>query len=202
MFSMEIPLDIKDALTEMINIGFGRASASLSALIGQRISLAAPEADLYPVDHLVEVFRQLMLKDTIMVHQAFRGKVFGDVLLVMDQKSSSKLVNLLSEEQGNLDEFSISDREALLEIGNILLNAYIGSFGNLLKFRVDFNIPRLLVDPMEESIRQFIPSNPTDYYSLVVRTEFHVQGSSVDGYVTLILGMDSLQSMFAALLED
>jgi len=39
----------RDALIELLNIGFGRAGASLSKLTGQRIMLEVPIVDVHPV---------------------------------------------------------------------------------------------------------------------------------------------------------
>jgi chemotaxis protein CheC len=37
-----------DALSELINIGFGRAASALSALVGQRVLLEAPQVNILP----------------------------------------------------------------------------------------------------------------------------------------------------------
>lgn len=198
---MQISEEIKDALTEIINIGFGKAAASLSALIGQRILLEAPEAELYPFREIVTVMKRLVGPESIIVHQSFNGRISGDVMLVLEQDSSALLVDLLSGGQGSMRRLTVSDREALLEIGNILLNAYIGSFGNLLKFKVGFSLPYLIMDPYAKSMKDFIHQDD-DYYSLVVRTEFRVMETSVDGYVTLFLGSESLNQMLTALKEE
>ena len=42
----------EDALTEVINIGFGRAAASLSKLTGQRVQLEVPQIAMCPLDEL------------------------------------------------------------------------------------------------------------------------------------------------------
>ena len=49
---MHLSPEQMDTLTEMVNIGFGRAAASLSALVRQRIVLRAPEIALYPLEDL------------------------------------------------------------------------------------------------------------------------------------------------------
>lgn len=197
---MQISSELKDALAEIVNIGFGKAASSLSILIGQRILLEAPEAELYPFSEIDIVMSKLVRQNAMVVHQAFNGRIEGDVLLILDQDSSAMLVDLLSGGNGTIRRLTVSDREALLEIGNILLNAYIGSFGNLLQFKIGFSLPRLILDPISVTIASLVKQD--DYYSLVVRTEFHVMESSVAGYVALILGTDSLNEMLKVLKEE
>ena len=47
----------EDALTEVINIGFGRAAASLSKLTGQRVQLEVPNIAMCPLDELSDRLR-------------------------------------------------------------------------------------------------------------------------------------------------
>ena len=43
----------KDGLTELVNISFSRAAASLAELTGQRIGLSVPQVDVYPIGELI-----------------------------------------------------------------------------------------------------------------------------------------------------
>ena len=67
------------------------------------------------------------------VHQIFSGPVDGDALLVLDRNSAAILKELLTSEPPLPLEIDRSAREVITEIGNILLNACLGTFGNILK---------------------------------------------------------------------
>ena len=49
---MELTAVQRDALTELINIGFGRAAASLSRLTGYRVLLDVPSVSIHPMERL------------------------------------------------------------------------------------------------------------------------------------------------------
>ena len=49
---MELSAVQHDALVELLNIGFGRAGASLSSLTGHRVILEVPQVAIHPVDQL------------------------------------------------------------------------------------------------------------------------------------------------------
>src|SRR5688572_30835645 len=58
--TMELTAAHQDALTELINIGYGRAAASLSQLTRRRIALEVPRIGVYEIDKAVEALRQIM----------------------------------------------------------------------------------------------------------------------------------------------
>ena len=51
---MELTAVQQDALVELLNIGFGRAAASLSQLTGHRVLLEVPQVTLQAVDEVGE----------------------------------------------------------------------------------------------------------------------------------------------------
>ena len=83
------------------------------------------------------------------VHQIFSGPVAGDALLILDQQSAAILKELLTNEPALPLAIDASAREVLTEVGNILLNACLGTFGNLLKVQVSFSVPHLTLETLE-----------------------------------------------------
>ena len=67
------------------------------------------------------------------MHQVFTGPVAGDALLILDPVAAGMLKELLTDEPALPLPIDASAREVLTEVGNILLNACLGTFGNMLK---------------------------------------------------------------------
>ena len=64
----------EDALIELLNIGFGRAGASLSQLTGHRVVLEVPHVTLQPVDEVGDSARaRHFSRHVASVHQIFSG---------------------------------------------------------------------------------------------------------------------------------
>jgi chemotaxis protein CheC len=195
-FISQITADHKDAITEIINIGFGRAAASLSVLIGSHIILHVPNLEIYALTDLVDILEDAIPREAVIIHQVFSGQISGDVLLFMDIESASVLVDLLSGGNGVAKRISPSDREALIEVGNILMNGYIGSFGNLLHLKLSFDLPHL----REESLARWLDSTRASLsedrqYVVLVKTEFIVANVQAGGYVALLLDLESLRTL-------
>jgi chemotaxis protein CheC len=91
-----------------------------------------------------------------------------------------------------LDE---SAREVLTEVGNILLNACLGMFGNLLNVHVTFSVPRLHLETLDELIASTTTDKTELHYALVVYTAFQIRDSSVKGFLVIVLSVGSLDRL-------
>jgi chemotaxis protein CheC len=188
----------KDALIELINIGFGRAAASLSKLTGHRVQLEVPQVAMCPIEELSDYLRPLLADELATVHQIFSGRVAGDALLVLDQKSASILKELLTNEPAMPLDIDASAREVVTEIGNILLNACLGTFGNLLRMQVSFSVPHLTLDRLDSLVSSIAIGQQGLRYGLVVHAAFRLKHSSLTGYLVIVLGVASIDRLIRA----
>ena len=72
----------EDALIELLNIGFGRAAASLSQLTGHRILLEVPHVTVHPIAEVSEALERMIVGGLIADVVAVIGSidvVMGDV---------------------------------------------------------------------------------------------------------------------------
>ena len=95
----------------------------------------------------------------------------------------------------NSDRLNTSAREVLTEVGNILLNACLGMFGNLLQVHVSFSVPRLHLDTLEALLRSLMVGVEGLRYALVVYTAFRIRESAVSGYLVIALNVASLDRL-------
>ena len=95
---MELTAVQQDALVELLNIGFGRAAASLSQLTGHRVLLEVPQVTLQAIDEVGEALEAVVHGHVASVHQIFSGPVAGDALLILDESGASMLKELLTNE--------------------------------------------------------------------------------------------------------
>jgi chemotaxis protein CheC len=190
----------EDALTEFINIAFARTASSLSDLVGERVILEVPKVSIHPLTGLASEFSSFFPGEVATIHQIFTGSVSGDALLLLDYQSAAQLTNLLTAnretETGSLD---ITASEVLLEVGNILLNACLGMFGNLLEMQVSFAVPRLHLEVLYGLLNSLLIGNHGLRYGLVIGTAFRLQDSAVSGYLVIVLGVGSLNCLIRAI---
>jgi chemotaxis protein CheC len=196
---MQISVAQHDALVELLNIGFGRAGASLSKLTGQRVLLEVPQVAVRPLDQLNQALSELVKDEVATVHQVFRGPVGGDALLLLDPAAASVLKELLTDERALPLDLDASAREVLTEVGNVLLNACIGTFGNLLKVPVAFSVPEIDVSSLQVTLNRLMTDGTGVRYALVITSAFRLRDSEVTGYVVIVLTVQSLTRLLIAL---
>jgi chemotaxis protein CheC len=195
---MELTSSQLDALTELINIGYARAAAALSELTGHRISLEVPEVDVRLIPEIAGTLQKVVKGDVVSINQVFSGPISGNALLLLDREAAMLLNRLLTDraERSDLDGAA---REVITEVGNVVLNACLGAFGNLLKVQVTFTVPSLQIESVQKVIRSITVSGSELEYALIIHTRFHVKASNVSGYLVIILGVTSLETLIVEL---
>jgi chemotaxis protein CheC len=184
-----------DALTELINIAFARTAAALSELTGHRVTLNPPEVAVHPTPDLPDVLARFLPGDAASIHQVFVGPVSGDAFLLLNYDGAIRLTNLLTEDHSASNSMDESAREVLTEVGNILLNACLGMFGNLLQVRFSFSVPRLHLETVDELLHSLTANKEALHYALVISTAFNVRDSAVSGYLVIVLTVASLDRL-------
>jgi chemotaxis protein CheC len=188
----------RDALTELINIGFGRAAASLSRITGHRVLLEVPQVAIHPMNEVNAALSRVVRGDIATVHQVFSGPVAGDALLVLDTAGAALIKRLLTDEMPLPLAMDTSGQEVVTEVGNILLNACLGMFGNLLKVQVSFSVPRLTLDTLGIVLDSITVEDQELRYALVVHAAFRLRDNSLSGYLVIMLGVSSLDRLLHA----
>jgi chemotaxis protein CheC len=184
-----------DALSELINIAFARTGAALSELTGHRVLLNPPEVAVYRTAELRGALAKFVPGDVASIHQVFAGPVAGDALLILNYAGAVQLTDLLTDGQNTSVYLDESAREVLTEVGNILLNACLGMFGNLLNVHVTFSVPRLHLETLDELIASTTSDKTELHYALVVYTAFQIRDSSVKGFLVIVLSVASLDRL-------
>ena len=184
-----------DALSELINIAFARTGAALSELTGHRVLLYPPEVAVYRTEELRHALAKFVPGDVASIHQVFAGPVAGDALLILNYAGAVQLTDLLTDGHQSSVFLDESAREVLTEVGNILLNACLGMFGNLLNVHVTFSVPRLHLETLDELIESTTTGKGEMHYALVVYTAFQIRDSSVKGFLVIVLSVASLDRL-------
>ncbi len=188
----------QDALKEFLNISIGQAAHLFSQLVGHRIELSIPKVNLLSIkeeeEHYPEIFssdtRGQILTSSIQFNQSFTGKA---VLLFPMEKTQLLIHLFLGEEKREEDEsmyLNEMDYDALKEIGNILLNAIMGSLGDLLGIKLIYHPPEVKRMLLTEFWKTFFQKR--EDYILIIYSSFHLQEHSIEGTFVVQISMQSI----------
>ena len=187
-----------DALTELINIAFGLTAAKLSQTSGCRVVLDVPIIGIHPMHSLAKELGPFVTGPAVSVHQVFSGPIAGDAILLLNYEGAVKLKNLLVEEHLQSQRLDSSTGDILTEVGNMLLSACLGVFGNLLQVHVSFSMPRLHLDSLEHFLTSISVDGDELRCAIVIASPFHIREQGVDGRLVIILGVSSLERLIRA----
>lgn len=190
-----------EALTELINVAYGRAAASLSELTRQRIVLEVPRLEIYRIEEIKSVLAEVYDQEVWSVHQVFSGGMSGHAMLLVDEKSAKTLAGQVLGEVSSRQSESVALQDVLTEVGNIVLQASLGICGELLHVQVGFSVPGLRVDTLGSMLSSVVVAQSELQYALLVRTRFQVLAKDIVGHMVVVLGMTSFTRLVEAV-ED
>lgn len=188
---LPVSAEFTDLLTELFNIGVGRAAASLSGLIDARIELSVPSLSIR--ERVGTVDEQVLGFDTpsTVVMQQFDGAINGRALLAFPHESSLSLASLLSGVEVVDATLDAELHGVLLEVGNILLNSVMGTFANAAGVPLNYSLP--VLHSVSRLTSSLTPLATRGSESLVVaNVQFHVRDREISGSIMLVFGSGSL----------
>jgi chemotaxis protein CheC len=121
-----------DLLTELINIGIGRAAGSINQMSNAHVQLQVPHLRLLSDEGLAEYCQPIAGRMLSCIRLPFDGALSGLTFLIFPPAGASGLISIiLGREHIPFDKDSLRIG-TLEEIGNIVLNGVMGSISNFL----------------------------------------------------------------------
>lgn len=179
----------RDSLTELVNIAYGRAAAALSQMTSDRVLLEVPRLSLIGPAEIEAAIGSHFTSQVTCVNQVFTGPIAGRATLLLDSHAARILAELVSDSAQPPTPVEIE--ETANEVGNVLINACLGVFGNLLRVQVGFTVPNVQVKSAAQMVQSFKVESETLDHTLLVHTRFRLKQSNVVGYLALMLGVAS-----------
>ncbi len=168
-----------DALREIANIGMGKASSALADLIGTTILISVPQAVCVPISNLQGVLRDPE-QVTAGIYLQVTGEVAGHATFIFEVGSAHRLAGtLLGLPEVALDEVTAS---ALMEIGNIMLSAYLTAISDFTGLQLLPSPPVMAVD-MGCAILSAVIANMQnlDDYAVTIATDIYDPEGLISG---------------------
>ncbi|PLX79967.1 MAG: chemotaxis protein CheC [Desulfuromonas sp.] len=188
-----------DALKEIVNIGVGRAAASLNEMLDAHIDLQVPSICFFNLDDASKVPEYLKVERLSCVQMGFQGTFTGSAALVFPPESAAKLVTAMTGEQPGAPGMNAVMAGTLNEVGNILLNGVMGTMGNILSRPFDYSFPSYLEGSLSELLSK--PNLGVEGMALMVQTNFQVKSMEIEGNVFLLFELDAFESLIQTLSE-
>lgn len=185
----------KDLLSEILNTNLGVAASLLSEMVNQKVILSLPSLDLKKGNEID--LRQLNKEEpefntSVLCSMRFGKDFSGNAYIVFPADKAKYLVNACLDEEPDNDDYynklTVENLDVIREISNVIFNAVIGGFGNLLGVKLEYSIPQIemtVVDSMENGIL------PEEMHFLSMFNSFYLPKSQVRGVIFIALSINS-----------
>jgi chemotaxis protein CheC len=189
-----------DALTELVNIGMGRAATGLREMIGEQVLLSVPTLRLVSRTEAVSTLGKREESKLVAVHQVFEGDITGRVLLIFPETRSLELVRAVIGGELPLEDIIELEQEALAETGNIILNGCLSTIANMLERSLKMSLPEILRGEGREFFELPPPPARGDIV-MFLYINFAIRRRDIQGYIVMLMDMPSLVALKALLQE-
>ncbi len=182
-----------DSLTEITNMAVGRSAGVLNEMIGYEVLLSVPKVEIVTESELSEKIGALKDQPLTVVQQGFEGPLSGFASIAFPEQNSLELVRLLLGEEMSLDEIVDLEQEALQEMGNVILNSFLGTFGNEFGVNISSEIPKFRKDVDSKSLCGTLDSQGISI--IFIHVDFFVKDRNIDGYLVLAVSVHTMEKL-------
>lgn len=185
-----------EPMTEIVGIGIGKAAEVLNTMLSSHVKLSAPSLAIAKPHELEERLFFRGAERLSAVQMGFEGDFDGQAELVFASDDAGKLVDCITNDlpmpDGDLDSIRAG---TLCEIGNIVINALIGTIVNVLEARLDYTVPLYTEGRLEDFVGSIVKEAEV---ILVVRARFEIENFSIDGDLLVFLSLSTFNRLDSA----
>lgn len=184
-----------DLLKEVFNLGVGKAAASLSQLASNKyeVVLTLPKVQLITIEEMVKILEIESNNKITCVSQKYSGPFNGTAHMIYSHMASLRLVSLMLDSKVPEDMISELESDALMEIGNVLINACLSALSKMLNEEIETDLPQIISGP---PLAVFKRTNPNlNEQVTFIRSEFTIKEENLKGYISLFLETGKLTKL-------
>lgn len=184
-----------DAVAEIMNIGVGRAAASLNEIAREEILLSVPKTEILFGCEAESRLREAS-DNMVAILEDFSGIVRGTAALLFPRPKTIELVSMILDQESGTTEIMEMEQEALSEIGNIILNQCLSSLADAFSDEISTTVPVSDVNAtyFDTRIQQGTYRNSMLLYLTI---NFSISSRDITGSIIFLMDMTSAD-MFRA----
>lgn len=198
---MELSTIQADAIQELGNIGAAHAATTLSQMLGSTIEMSVPAIKV--VD-LAQLGTYMGEESAAMVAFELQGDIphGGYVLFYITRESAVRMTNTMLGLTDLARPLNEMDESALIEVGNIMVSAFLDATAELLGFIMLPSPPALTIDMAHAAMQSLIAQMQEETNEvLLFSTELTCEEHRIDSDIIMMPERSTLEKIIA-LLED
>lgn len=182
-----------DSVCELLNVGMGQATKSLSEMVHEEVNLKVPSASMVSRRAAIDHMRSVVGDTLTAVSESFSGPFSGEAILIFPEKESLQMVRaMLDCSDLPIETLTEMEQEALIELGNIVLNACLSSLANIFEEEMECQIPVFMQGTCSIVLNDHELADEEDM--LLWQMDFTLDRLNIAGYFTLLMDVESVET--------
>ena len=176
--------DKMDVFREIASIASAHASNALSEILKRKVKIELPRVTFLSSQ---EIFKDTPeVKQVVGVEIKLLAGLQGKVLLVLEEKTTYKLIDRLYKNKENLSTGSFAEVGLSLvkEVGNIVIGSYVGALGIFLNILILPSLPTLVSGIYCDVMKFMVTSQE---FILLIEALLKEEGSEIKGEIYFAL---------------
>lgn len=182
----------KEQLRGVLNTAAQQAGDSFSMMIDEKVD--AEIIDFYETPVELATKAKNSGEKAAIIYSELTESEKGYVLFSLSQESAAKLSNILlmRDQDHVVEEFGEDEKDALSEIGNIVIGNFVSEIADFFNMEILFTPPQMIEEVHEEGYKKIIGrSTQMDEFTLITDLRFYAKGVGIDSQ-NLIIPSDEL----------
>lgn len=182
-----------EILKEVINVGVGKSAEVLNRMIQSHILLDVPEVRIIKYSEYNNFVYTFEDTDYSVITLPFNGELNGSSKLIMSSDHAAKMVDAFIGKSGASMDMDSLKIDILSEIGNVIINAVMGTLGNMLCINLDYIVPNYEHGSREIIIPEEMLNNESAI--LFAKTQFKVEEFEAHGNFAIFFKLESFKAL-------
>ncbi len=188
----------EDVVAELFNMGIGSATDALNKMVGEEVSLSAPKVIFLSRRKAAKQISEQGGTRISGVQEEFSGAFWGTALLIFPKDKSLDLVCALMQQNAPMAEFTSLEEEVLVEVGNVIINACLGTLSDVLGDEINTTVPSFLHGDCDSVLAGTADADDT---VLQLHIDFALKDQDIQGFFVLRVDVGSVESLVARIEE-
>ena len=145
MSESDLSIDEFDALTELINIGMGRAGSKLSEVFDSKVRLSVPKVEIVAQEKIISLIQEFGDRSDLLniVQQEFMGEMIGHSSVLFGGSILNTLMEFLGYDKSDANSIDLR-KEILSELTNVINSASLSGLAEELGLEMHLFQPSIV----------------------------------------------------------
>ncbi|MEN6610281.1 MAG: chemotaxis protein CheC [Methanoregulaceae archaeon] len=189
----------KDAMQELANIGAAHAATTLSQMLNSQVDMSVPVVNVVDISRVSDCLGD---EFAAMVVFELQGEIShgGYVVFHVSKESALRMTNTMLGMTDMDRELNEMDQSALLEVGNIMVSAFLDATAELLGIVMLPSPPALSMDMAHAAFESLIAQLTIEVNEvLLFKTELTCEEHKVAGNLIMLPEAQTLEEIISLL---